>query len=108
MQDVHVGCKPTESLNGVSAVGAGTARDLENCFSNTSIQTKVTGSGVTAVSVTLEGSLTGQDWSVLATSSSLTGDMQFSTGKPVRFVRANLVSFTATTIVVQAWVGASA
>lgn len=51
----------------------------------------------TTVSVTLQGSLDGVNWFVLATSSSTTGDYQSVADKPVFFVRANLATLTGGT-----------
>lgn len=107
MQNVQVGIEPKISLNGAGAVGAGRAVDLGSCYSNCSLQTLVSNTA-TAVSVTLEGSLDGINWVVLATSTSVTGDMQFSTGKAVRYLRANLGTLTTTTgSTVNARVGAA-
>lgn len=107
MQDVQIGAKPFNSLSGAGAVGVGAAVNLENCYSNFSLQTNVV-NAATAVSVTLEGSLNGTNWFVLATSTSVTGDMQFSTGRPVSYVRANLGTLTtAAGATVSAWIGAS-
>lgn len=49
------------------------------------------------ISVTLEGSLDGSTWFVLATSTSVTGDYQTATDKPVAFLRGNLGTLTGGT-----------
>ena len=51
----------------------------------------------TGVSVTLQGSLDGTNWFILATSTSTTGDYQSVADKPCHFVRANLGTLTGGT-----------
>ena len=85
-----------QNLNAVTATGAGAAIDLGVTRTKFTMQTTVTGAP-TAVSVTLQGSLDGVNWSTLATSTSTTGDQQYAIDRPVRFVRTNLGTLTGGT-----------
>lgn len=76
--------------------GAGGVVDLGATYSQFGMQTVVTGAP-TGVSATLQGSLDGTHFVVLATSTSTTGDYQSVTGKPVRFLKVNLGTLTAGT-----------
>lgn len=93
---VAPGIAPVVSLNAVTATGAGTVVDLGVGRSNITMTTLTTGAP-TAVTVNLEGSLDNVNWYILVSSASTTGDLQASTGKPVRFIRANLATLTAGT-----------
>lgn len=98
------GKAPFASLNAATGTGAGTALDFGVPVSAATIQTIVTGAPAT-VSCTLQGSLDGINWVVLATSSSTTGDMQHAVDKPVRWLRANLATLTGGTApTVTAWI----
>ena len=80
----------------VTATGDIGSTDLGVCYSKFSLQTVVTG-GPTGVSCTLQGSLDGTNYAVLATSTSTTGDLQTVADKPVRFIKVNLGTLTAGT-----------
>lgn len=84
---------PTVTATG--DLGSG-AVDLGAAYSQFGLQTVVTGSP-TGVSATLQGSLDGTHFFTLATSTSTTGDYQSVTGKPVRWIKVNLGTFTAGT-----------
>lgn len=83
-------------LEGATAVGAGTTFNLSAVRSKFTMVSAVTGAP-TGVSLTLEGSIDGSTWYVLATSTSTTGDTQFAVDKPARYVRANLGTLTGGT-----------
>jgi len=76
-----------------TATGAGTAEALASPMSKFTMQTVVT-DVPTAVSVTLQGSLDGSNWTTIATSTSTTGDQQSVVDKPQTYVRANLGTLT--------------
>lgn len=84
------------ALNAATVTGAGASVELPAVMGKFTLQTVVTGTPV-SVSTTLEGSLDGTNWFVLATSTSVTGDAQHVVDKPVRFVRANLGTLTGGT-----------
>jgi len=79
-----------------TAAGAGATEALTSPLSTFTMQTVVTGAP-TAVSVTLEGSLDGSNWTTIATSTSTTGDQQYAVDKPQTYVRANLGTLTGGT-----------
>lgn len=86
--------------------GAGGIVDLEKAFSKFGIQTVVTGAP-TAISATLQGSLDGVNFYVLATSTSTTGDYQTAVDKPTRWLKVNLGTLTGgTTPKITAFIGA--
>lgn len=76
--------------------GTGGVVDLGATYSVFGLQTVVTGAP-TGVSATLQGSLDGTNFFVLATSTSTTGDYQTAVDKPVRYLKVNLGTFTAGT-----------
>lgn len=95
---------PVKSLAAVTSTGAGTAVDFRVPARTVTIQTVVTGSPA-SVSCTLQGSNDGATWVTVATSTSTTGDAQYSVDKPFRFFRANLGTLTGGTApTVTAWV----
>lgn len=105
---VHPGLPPFKSLNAVTATGAGFPADFGVAHSKFSLQTVITGAP-TAVSVALEGSLDGANWSPLVTTTSTTGEIVAIADKPVRFVRANLTTLTGGAApTVTAWIGTGA
>lgn len=83
-------------LDAATAVATGATFSLSAVRRTFTLVTTVTGAP-TGVSLTLEGSLDGSQWYVLATSTSTTGDAQFAVDKPARYVRANLGTLTAGT-----------
>lgn len=96
VQFTEFGALITTALAAVTANGSSTAIDLVTPYRTHTLQTVVTGAP-TSLSVTLEGSLNGTNWVVLATSTSTTGDAQFAVDKPVRYVRATLSALTGGT-----------
>lgn len=93
---VAVGARVSTALAGVTAPGPSNPIDFGSAMSSFTMQSVVTGAP-TAVSLVLEGSLDGANWATLATSTSVTGDQQYATGKPQRFVRARLATLTGGT-----------
>lgn len=83
-------------LHYATATGAGSALALETVMSKFTVQTVITGAPTT-VSITLDGSLDGVNWTVLATSASTTGDQQTVVDKPQKYLRANVATFTGGT-----------
>lgn len=94
-QQVSPGTRVMQLLQ-ASAVGAGAGVDLTYGKGTFTVQTVVTGAP-TAVSLTLQGSLDGTNWTTLATSTSTTGDQQYAVDKPQRYIRANLGTLTGGT-----------
>lgn len=90
---VYDGVFDAAQIASLSGVGAGGTITLERALSNFTVQTVVTG-GPTAVSLKLQGSLDGSNWSDLATSTSTTGDQQYVVDKPQKYLRANLGTLT--------------
>ncbi|MFI5113497.1 MAG: hypothetical protein ACHP7J_00030 [Terriglobales bacterium] len=89
------------SLNAVTATGAGTAFEVVGC-AKFSIQVVLGGTvNATTVSCTLQGSNDGVNYFVLATWSlsggQASGDVVTAIDKPVRYIRANLGSFSGGT-----------
>ena len=100
------GVPASKSLSAVTATGAGSTIDFGVPVRTATLQTVVTGSPTT-VACTLQGSNDGSNWVTLATSTSTTGDAQYSVDKPFRFLRANLGTLTGGTApTVTAWVAA--
>lgn len=98
------GRQPSASLNAATGTGAGSVIDFITPVVTATLQTVVTGAPVT-VSCTLEGSNNATNWITLATSTSTTGDAQYSVDKPFRFLRANLGTLTGGTApTVTAWI----
>lgn len=95
-QLVGTGSRLIVALPGATATGAGSGVDLLVGRTSFTMQTVVTGAPTT-VSVTLQGSLDNVNWSTIATSTSTTGDQQYSVDKPQRYVRANLGTLTGGT-----------
>lgn len=95
-QEVSVDGPNIVLLNAVTVTGAGGGTALPTPCGRFGMQTKVTGAPTT-VSLTLEGSLDGVNWTVLATSTSTTGDYQAAVDKPVAFIRGNLGTLTGGT-----------
>lgn len=84
-------------LDRVTATGASAATRLAEPLGTFTVQTVLSGgTAVTAISITLQGSLDGTNWTTLATSTSLTGDQQYAVDKPQNYIRANWASVTAT------------
>ena len=91
-------------LSGVEATGAGTATVLHQALRNHSLHATFTNSGgsVTALTVTLEGSLLGNNWITLGTIEfaaadlSNEGAMVAVANVPVKHVRANVTTLTET------------
>lgn len=105
---VHSGKRVIQSLVAATAVGAGGSYDLSGCYSKFTLQTVVSGAPTT-VSVVLEGSLDGTNWTTLATSSSTTGDQQSVADKPQAYVRARVATLTGgTSPAVSAFIAACA
>lgn len=93
---VGIGTRVINAMPGATATGAGNSIDLDHGRRTFTMQTVVTGTPV-AVSITLQGSLDGANWTTLATSTSVTGDQQYVIDKPQRFLRANLGTLTGGT-----------
>lgn len=83
-------------LNAVTATGAGTAYSSK--VEPVSIAWQITATGSpTGVSVTLEGSNDNSTWTVLDTSTITTEETRQATGRPFKFIRANLGTLTGGT-----------
>jgi hypothetical protein len=52
------------------------------------------GGGLSALTVNLEGSLDGTNWFTLDQTTNATGETRHVAGKPVRYIRANIVTST--------------
>lgn len=89
---------PFNSLDAATATGAGTSKDLEESKSDHFMIVSLTG-GPSTISVDLEGSHDGSMWVVLANASTGAGATRTASvvGKPVRYVRANLVELSGGT-----------
>ena len=88
-------------LNAVTATGAGASfsvpeKPTGGLFSNYSWQVVPTGSP-TGISTTLQGSLDGNTWVVIDTSTNTAGEVRAVSGKPFAFMRANLGTLTGGT-----------
>lgn len=88
-------------LNAATATGAGGSYSVPEKptggqFSDYSWQTVITGAP-TAVSITLQGSLDGVNWTVVDTSTATGGESRPISGKPFAFLRANLGTLTGGT-----------
>ena len=91
-------------LNAALVTGAGSTQKVSMIPSEHTVQAKMGGAVVaTAVTVDLEGSLNDTDWFQLARHAFSAGDitaegaMFHVQDKPVRFVRANLITLTGGT-----------
>ena len=85
-------------LNAVTSTGAGTniwggRKEAGGYQQKYTWQTVVTGSPA-SVSVKLEGSLDGDNWYALDTSSNVSGELRAVVNSPVAFVRGNLATLT--------------
>jgi hypothetical protein len=90
----------------LTATGTSAVCELEQICKVFTMQTVATG-GAT-VSITLQGSLDGTNWTTLATSTSATGDQQYAVDKPQKYLRVNLGTLTGGTApTVTAYVAAS-
>ena len=97
----------TQSAAGIATLpGGATSIELPGVCTTFTLQTNVGGT-VTAISNKLQGSLDNATWFDIATSSATTGDAQFATGKPAKFIRVNLVSITGTAPTSRSFVAAS-
>lgn len=86
---------PFVSLNAATSTGSGAEKDLEGTFGNHSILQSVTGSPTDWL-IELQGSHDGVNWTTLA---GLDENNTFHSlvNFPLRYVRANLASFTGGT-----------
>lgn len=94
------GTSVTQALSAVAVTGASATTDYGAAHSKHSMQVVLTGSP-TVVTVALEASLNGSQWMTAATWSTgagqASGDIVFTSDKPVRYVRANLTTLTGGT-----------
>jgi hypothetical protein len=67
--------------------------DCQDTFSNASAQFSFPSAPAT-ISVNLEGSMDGSNWTVLATSTAVTTNTVYSVGVPFRLLRANVTAFS--------------
>src|SRR5690348_12002503 len=90
-------------LAAATGIGAGVAYSVPESPSRGLLQSfgwqTVVAGTFSAISVTLEGSLDGTNWTVLDTSTKPAGEYRQITGTPVQFIRANVGTFTGGTSV---------
>lgn len=88
-------------LNAAIATGAGASYSVPESPTVGLIQSfgwqTVTTGTFTALSITLQGSLDGTNWTTLDTTTQVAGEYRAVTGKPVQFIRANVGTFTGGT-----------
>ena len=91
-------------LNAAAATGAGDAQKVSQIPESHTVQATMGGTVVaTAVTVDLEGSLDGSTWAQLARHAFSAGEISAEAAmfhvidKPVRYVRANLITLTGGT-----------
>lgn len=92
---------PNTILNAATATGAGSAyanavRRIGGKFANYTWQTVLTGAP-TGVSITLQGSDDGANWTTIDTSTLATGETRYVANTPVTFLRANVGTLTGGT-----------
>lgn len=82
------------------ATGPAATVDMTVGFATYAMSTVVVGAPATCT-VNLEGSHDAVTWYVLGTSNSTTGDLTSVTGKPCRYLRANVTALTSGTVTVR-------
>lgn len=101
-------------LNGVGVTGASFGLAMVAGYSQFwlprlfSFVTLIAGGTMTALTVNFEGSNDGTNWFNIGSNNSTSNAMTFVVDKPVRYVRANIATFTANTGTPLITVGVSA
>lgn len=80
-------------LNAATGTGAGAALNLYDTHHIFTFYKRVTGV-FTALALSYEGSLDGTNWFQLGTDNTTGAGVTFVVDKPVRYVRANVTTFT--------------
>ena len=78
-------------LGTFTAAGTGTSNELESCYANFTWQV-ISDSSATAHDVRLQGSIDNTNWFDLDQSNTTGSEMRHVVNKPVRYIRANVVS----------------
>jgi hypothetical protein len=85
-------------LNAAVVTGAGTTLNLYDSYSTFTFNKTIAGV-FSALVVNYEGSLDGTNWFQIGTDNAVTAGATFVVDKPVRYVRANVATFTGGTSV---------
>jgi hypothetical protein len=95
MEGVRTGQKTT-LIDKATGTGNGTAKEYKNVpHTNYTWEVRVVQGTLSALSITLEGSLDGAHFYTLDTSTSTTSAMRHVANKPVKFIRAAIGTFAA-------------
>lgn len=92
------GSGPQQSLAAVTGTGAGSTIEYGQSLKDFGVQLVIAGGTLSALSVTLQGSLDGTNWFTLGSAiTTTTSSYTAITGNPVCFVRLNVGTFTVNT-----------
>lgn len=96
----------TAAQHHFTATGTSVVADLPCAMRTFTMQTLCTGSAT--ISNKLQGSVDGENWFDIATSTSATGDAVHGVDKPANYLRASVTITGGTAPTVKVWVAATA